>query len=370
MFIKKINLINFKNYTETDISFSPQINIFTGSNGSGKTNLLDSIYCLSLTKSAFSSSESNSIKHAENFFSILGHFCKGEKTFAVQYDLTGQKKNFRLDKNPYEKLSAHIGAFPVVLVTPNDTDVIRDGSEERRKFFDAIISQLDNSYLSELIRYNTILKQRNSLLKQFAERNAIDKELIASYDFQLLKSGKTIYEKRKAFIDEFTPIFTKHYLNLSEEKECPTLVYESQQHKEDFEQKFLLNLTKDILLQRTGMGIHKDEYGFMLSGYPVKGYGSQGQQKSFVIALKLAHFDSIKKNKNLKPILLLDDIFDKLDDERIGKLMEMVAQDAFGQLFITDARPERTEKIFENIHAEIRIFKIENGVVSSAIELS
>lgn len=369
MFIKKINLINFKNYLETDISFSSQINIFTGPNGAGKTNLLDSIYCLSLTKSAFSASESNSIKHNESFFSILGHFHKEEKTYAVQYDLAGQKKTFRLDKSPYDKLSEHIGAFPVVLVTPYDTDVIREGSEERRKFFDAIISQLDNAYLSELIRYNTILKQRNSLLKQFAERNTIDKELLDSYDFQLLKSGKIIYEKRKAFTEAFIPIFIKHYLNLSQEKEIPSLVYESQRHDFEFEQKFFGNQKKDILLQRTGMGAHKDDYGFMLSGYPVKGYGSQGQQKSFVIALKLAHFDIIKTNKNLKPILLLDDIFDKLDDERIERLMEMVAQDTFGQLFITDARPERTEKIFQHIKAEIRIFRIENGLVSSEKKL-
>ena len=370
MYIKKINLINFKNYTETDLSFSPQINIFVGPNGAGKTNLLDSIYCLSLTKSAFSSTEGNSIKHSENFFSILGHFCKGENTYAVQYDLAGQKKTFRLDKSPYEKLSEHIGSFPVVLVTPYDTDVIREGSEERRKFFDSIISQLDGLYLSELIRYNNLLKQRNSLLKQFAERNTIDKELIDSYNFQILRSGKIIHEKRKIFIEEFISIFKAHYLNLSQEKEIPELVYTSQMEASDFEQKFLQNLNKDILLQRTGMGIHKDDYEFKLSGYPVKNYGSQGQQKSFVIALKLAHFDSIKKNKNLKPILLLDDIFDKLDDERIGKLMEMVAQDAFGQLFITDARPERTEKIFENIRAEIRIFNIENGVISTEKQVS
>jgi DNA replication and repair protein RecF len=370
MFIKKINLINFKNYAETDLSFSSQINIFTGQNGAGKTNLLDSIYCLSLTKSAFSSNENNSIKHSETFFSVLGHFQKEENLYAVQYDLAGAKKTFRLDKKPYDKLSEHIGSFPVVLVTPYDTDVIREGSEERRKFFDAIISQLDHLYLSELIRYNNILKQRNSLLKQFAERKTIDKELIDSYNYQMLKSGRIIYEKRKSFIEEFIPIFKAHYLNLSQEKETPDLIYESQMREEDFEHKFLLNLNNDVLRQRTGMGIHKDDYGFLLSGYAVKGYGSQGQQKSFVIALKLAHFDIIKKHKNLKPILLLDDIFDKLDDERIGKLMEMVAQEAFGQLFITDARPERTEKIFENIKAEIRIFHIENGIVMIEKEAS
>ncbi len=370
MFIKKINLINFKNYAETDISFSSQINIFTGPNGSGKTNLLDAIYCLSLTKSAFSSSENNSIKHQENFFSILGHFSKEEKTHTVQYDLAGQKKTFRLDKTPYEKLSEHIGAFPVVLVTPYDTDVIREGSEERRKFFDAIISQLDNLYLSELIRYNHLLKQRNSLLKQFAESNSMDKELIDSYNHQLLRSGKIIYEKRKSFIEALTPIFKKHYLNLSDKREMPELIYESKLEDKEFEQKFIQNLKRDILLQRTCLGVHKDEYNFTLDGHAVKGYGSQGQQKSFVIALKLAHFDIIKEKRNIKPILLLDDIFDKLDDIRINKLMEMVAEEAFGQLFITDARPEHTEKIVGHINAEIRIFKIENGVVTAEKQLS
>ena len=370
MYIKKINLINFKNYAETDISFSSQINIFTGPNGAGKTNLLDSIYCLSLTKSAFSANESNSIKHTTNFFSILGHFYRNGDTHTVQYDLAGQKKTFRLDKTPYDKLSEHIGAFPVVLVTPYDTDVIREGSEERRKFFDTIISQLDNLYLIELIRYNNVLKQRNSLLKQFAERNTVDKELIDSYNYQLLKSGRVIYEKRKSFMENFIPVFKEHYLNLSDEKELPELVYESQLREKDFEQKFIQNLNQDILLQRTRMGVHKDEYGFTLNGHAVKGYGSQGQQKSFVIALKLAHFDIIKDHKKIKPILLLDDIFDKLDDIRINKLMEMVAQDAFGQLFITDARPEHTEKIVEKINAEIRIFHIANGVVTAEKQLS
>lgn len=370
MYIKKINLINFKNYTETDLNFSSQINIFTGPNGAGKTNLLDAIYSLSLTKSAFSASETNSIRHQENFFSILGHFHKNGKNHSVQYDLAGSKKTFRFDKVPYEKLSEHIGAVPVVLITPNDTDVIREGSEERRKFFDSIISQLENAYLLELIRYNNLLKQRNSLLKQFAEQNKIDQELIDSYNYQLLKSAGAIHKKRKEFMEDYTPLFRKHYLNLSEEKEIPELIYESQLHEQDFDQRFRNHLQRDILLQRTGMGIHKDDYSFTLNQYAVKNYGSQGQQKSFVIALKLAHFEIIKKQKELKPILLLDDIFDKLDDQRISKLMEMVARETFGQLFITDARPERTEKIFEHIDAEIRIFHIENGTVRQEKQLS
>jgi len=370
MFIKKINLINFKNYSETDIHFSGQVNIFTGPNGAGKTNLLDAIYALSLTKTAFNSVESNSIKHNEPFFSILGNFHKEGRDYSIQYDLTGTKKAFRIDKQPYEKLSEHIGQFPVVLITPYDTDVIRDGSEGRRKFFDSIISQLDTIYLAELIRYNHILKHRNSLLKQFAEKNKVDKELLDSFNFQLLKSGQIIYKKRKDFIEEFTPIFKEHYLNLSGEKEQPKLVYESQLQEEKFEEVFLNNFKKDLLLQRTGKGIHKDDYGFLLDAFPVKGYGSQGQQKSFVIALKLAHFDCIKTHKNLKPILLLDDIFDKLDEKRIGKLMEMVAQEAFGQLFITDARPERTEKIFEQIQADIRIFHVADGVITGEKLLS
>jgi DNA replication and repair protein RecF len=362
MYIEKINLLNFKNYEELDLSFSSQINIFTGHNGSGKTNLLDAIYCLSLTKSAFNTNENHSIKHGQTYFSILGHFFKDNKSLALQYDFApGQKKNFRLDKKTYDKLSDHIGLFPVVLITPYDTDVIREGSEERRKFFDTIISQLDKNYLIELIRYNNLLKQRNSLLKQFAEKNYIDRDLIDTYNKQMLRSGRMIYEARKKFANEYEPIFNGHYYNISEKKETPQLRYESQLHDDGFEKLFLSNVQKDIMLQRTSMGVHKDDYGFTLNDYPVKSHGSQGQQKSFVIALKLAHFDIIKNHKNIKPILLLDDIFDKLDDARISKLMQMVAEEAFGQLFITDARPERTEKIFEKIKAEIRIFRIENG---------
>jgi DNA replication and repair protein RecF len=364
MYIKKINLINFKNYGETDISFSSQINIFTGHNGAGKTNLLDSIYSLSLTKSAFSTQESNSIRHNERFFSILGHFHKEDQEYTVQYDLAGQKKTLRLNKTPYEKLSQHIGSFPVVLITPYDTDVIREGSEERRKFFDTIIAQTDPFYLAELIRYNHLLKQRNSLLKQFAEKTQTDHDLLETYNLPLIRTGCQIFERRQKFIEEFIPLFQAHYLNLSEEKEIPELLYVSQHQDENFERRFYAQLSRDLFLQRTGLGIHKDDYVFRLSGYPVKNYGSQGQQKCFVIALKLAHFDIIRNHKNIKPLLLLDDIFDKLDDQRIGKLMEMVAKNTFGQLFITDARPERTEKIFEHIPAEIRIFHIENGQIT------
>jgi DNA replication and repair protein RecF len=370
MYLEKITLFNFKNYQELELVFSPQINVFTGLNGSGKTNLLDAVHYLSLTKSAFNTNDALNINHGSDCFSIGGKFIKDKKDDHIQCGFSvAQKKILKLNKNPYEKMREHIGMFPVVLITPYDTDVIREGSEERRKFFDTILSQLDKNYLSELIRYNHILKNRNSLLRQFYERNYIDHDLIGSYDIQLLDSGKKIFLARKSFIKEFLPLFILHFENLTEKKEKVDLIYESQLEDEKFEQQFNASLQHDIARQRTSKGTHKDDFIFLIDEKPLKNFGSQGQQKSFVIAMKLAQYDQVKNNKGIKPILLLDDIFDKLDEERINKLMKMVAEDAFGQLFITDARLERTEKFFTNLTAKISIFNIENGAVKeNAIE--
>ncbi|HEY8401144.1 MAG TPA: DNA replication and repair protein RecF, partial [Cytophagaceae bacterium] len=267
--------MNFKNYESLDLSFSPYINIFTGSNGSGKTNLLDAIYYLSLTKSAFNSNDSLNIRHEQNFFSIQGNFVKESGNNLIQCDYTG-KKVLKNNKRPYDKLSDHIGEFPVVLITPYDTDLIREGSEERRRFVDTILSQINHSYLNELIHYNQALKQRNSLLKQFNEKKQIDKTLIGIYDQKLLKSGKILYNFRKEFIAEFLPLFYKHYENLSEKKENPGLEYVSQLHDTDFEAKFEKALEKDILLQRTTKGVHKDDFHFSINNHPLKSFGSQG----------------------------------------------------------------------------------------------
>ncbi|MFL5729841.1 MAG: DNA replication/repair protein RecF, partial [Cytophagaceae bacterium] len=296
MYLSAINLLNFKNYEELNLGFSRQINFFTGRNGSGKTNLLDAIYYLSTSKSAFQSNDAQNIKTGEDYFMLSGSFVRQGRTDLVQASLgKGQKKILKINKNPYEKLSEHIGEFPVVLIAPNDTDIIRESGEFRRKFFDGILSQLSHPYLNELIRYNQLLKQRNSLLKQFSEQNRVDQDLIDTYDTQILSSAKFIYDARKKFLEEFSPVFHEHYINLSEKKEDTSLIYTSQMENPDFEKEYRQALRRDIILQRTTHGVHRDDFIFKIGEHPLKSYGSQGQQKSFVIALKLAQFDIIKK---------------------------------------------------------------------------
>ena len=364
MWLEKIGLLNYKNYEEVAIRFSRHINCFVGENGSGKTNLLDAIYYLSFTKSAFSSTENQNIKHGASLFLVKGTFHKQHETYDIQFSLqNGQKKDARNSRIPYEKLSEHIGLFPAVLVSPDDTDLIRERSESRRRFFDSIISQINHAYLDNLIRYNHVLRQRNSLLKQFAERHTYDADLLDSYSEQLLALGHTIYEARQAFIAQFAPLFEKHYRYLSDDKESVSIQYESHFARADFRKVFYQAYRRDSALQRTTQGIHRDDFVFEIAQYPVKKYGSQGQQKSFVIALKLAQFEIIHQQTGIKPLLLLDDIFDKLDDHRIAQLTKLVVAQTFGQLFVTDARPERTYQLFEEIEVEKKFFTIESGAV-------
>ena len=370
MWLENISLLNFKNYQELELSFSPQINCLVGENGSGKTNLLDAIYYLSLTKSAISSNEAQNLRHQQSFFLIKGTFEKEEQNFTVQFSLQeGQKKQFKNSRVPYDKLSEHIGLFPAVLITPNDTDIIRGGSEIRRKFYDGIISQISGEYLEHLLRYNHNLRQRNSLLKQFAEGLRYDKDLLDSYSQPLVDSGVFIHAYRKKFIHEFFPSFIKHYNNLSGQKEMVAIHYQSDFDVPNIAQIFHQNYRRDLQAQRTTLGVHKDDYLFEIDQHPIKKYGSQGQQKSFVISLRLSQFDIIREAKSVKPLLLLDDVFDKLDDFRIAKLSEMVAARSFGQLFVTDARPERTYQIFEPIDADRKVFTIHKGKLVEEVEM-
>ncbi len=362
MLLENISLVNFKNYEDLNLTFSPQINCFVGHNGVGKTNILDAVYYLSMTKSAFNNVDHQNIRHNESFFAIHGSFLKAEEQFRIHVSLkNGQKKVIKKDKKVYEKISEHIGEFPVVLIAPYDTDLIREGSEGRRRFFDSILAQLDQEYLKALLQYNHALKQRNSLLKQFAERRYFDSDLLEPYDRQMIDLGEKIWKKRKEFIAEFKPVFASHFEFLSSKKEETDLNYVSDLIAPDFAKLFKSSQKKDLAIQRTTLGIHKDEFEFTIAGNPLKKFGSQGQQKSFIIALKLAHFDMIKNSKGFKPLLLLDDIFDKLDELRIQKLMNMVAGNAFGQIFVTDARPERTNEVFHTLEGDIRVFHIDAG---------
>ena len=367
MYLENISLRHFKNYQQCDLKFSRFINCIMGSNGSGKTNLLDAIHYLSLTKSALNSIDQPNIQHDEEFFSIRGTFSLHEKTYQIQCSCqSGSKKVVQKDKKPYSRLSEHIGAFPLVLISPYDTDILREGSITRRKFMDGIISQIDPHYLQSLLKYQRLLSQRNQLLKNFALKHRFDVQLIASYDEPLLRLMKIIFDRRNQFLDQFVPIFKKHYESLSEGKEEVDLNYKSDLFANDFNEKFLNNYQKDLTLQRTILGTHRDDLNCSILGYPIRKFGSQGQQKSFVIALKLAQFELIQNDKGFKPILLLDDIFDKLDDLRIEKLINMVSGQIFGQLFITDSRPERTARILENVPCEISKFLVENGKVAAA----
>jgi DNA replication and repair protein RecF len=274
----------------------------------------------------------------------------------------GQKKTIREDGQDCIKFSEHVGKYPVVLIAPQDIELIWDGSEVRRKFFDSLLSQIDHSYLETLITYTSFLKQRNSALKMFVERGQTDHDLLAGYDQKIIPAAKSIFGKREEFIKEFIPAFQKHYQNLSDsETEVMDIQYRSDLEGADFDETLRKNLQRDLLLQRTTAGIHRDDFLFLLNGNEVRRYGSQGQQKSFLIALKLAEFQVIAEKKKFKPLLLLDDIFDKLDDNRINKILKLVTEGMFGQLFITDARPDRCKEILQAMKLKAGMVTMENG---------
>jgi DNA replication and repair protein RecF len=364
MHLEKLNLVNFKNYGEISLSLNSRINLIVGRNGAGKTNLLDAIYFLSFTKSAFLSSDQLAVKTGEIFFLIKGVFAlqngrESELTASVQ---NGLKKIFREDQRDYEKLSDHIGKYPAVLMAPDDTDLIREGGESRRKFFDGIISQLDKKYLEDLIQYNHALRQRNSLLKMSAEGKKPDEIALEAYDEMLVKHGLYIFERRDQFINEFTPVFRHYFSLIVAEPEQPSLTYSSQIRETAFTDGLKRSRQKDQVLQRTNFGVHRDDFEFMLKGGEIKKTGSQGQQKSFVIALKLAQAAIIEKYKGFRPILLLDDIFDKLDDDRIKGLIKLLLSKA-GQIFVTDARPDRTAELFASEGDPVTTFVVDQGTV-------
>jgi len=364
MFLEKISILNFKNHKSVDLSSFGRFNCFLGHNGMGKTNLLDAIFYLSFFKSAFNHIDNQSILHGESFFRVEGVFEKNEKKEIVHASLkVGEKKLLKHNKVICEKISEHIGKFPVVMITPYDTDLVRDGSEVRRKFVDAIISQTDRVYLETLIRYNHFLKQRNALLKQFYERRSIDHAQLEPYNFQLITLGKFIFERRQHFMIEFAAIFQNFYTNLTNSAEIVSLKYLSDCEEADFETSFKNAFEKDYHLQRTTLGIHTDDYEFKIGEVSLKKFGSQGQQKSYVIALKLAQTQYIYNESKISPILLLDDIFDKLDDARIARLISIVIKPPFGQLFITDARPERSTVMLTQALENVKLYHLgENGI--------
>ncbi len=365
MYLSRLTLSQFKNYKEAEFGFNAKINCLVGDNGAGKTNVLDAIYYLSFTKSYFNPIDSQNIMHGQDFFALHGYYKNQEATedqvSCIQQK--GKKKQFRFNKKDYERLSDHIGKIPLVMISPYDRDLINDGSELRRKYIDGVISQFDKFYLTDLLDYNKALQQRNVLLKQFAEQRYFDELSLSVWDEKLLKPGEALFQKRKQFLEAFNPLFDRYYRYLSQGNEQVKIIYHSQLEGKSFDSLLKDSVQRDRAMRYTGMGIHKDDLLFQMNGFPVKKFGSQGQQKSFVIAIKLAQFEYMRLKKGFKPILLFDDIFDKLDDKRVSQIVELVSQENFGQVFITDTQPMRINSIFEKIKIEHKIFLVQNGTI-------
>ncbi len=367
MFLKKLSVLNFKNYPEAELSFSKQINCLTGNNGEGKTNILDAIHYLSFCKSFFNPIDSQNILHDSQFFMIQGVFEMPEQDDEIYCGLKrNQKKQFKRNKKEYSRLADHIGLYPLVMISPADSELITEGSESRRRFIDSVIAQFDRDYLENLIRYNKVLSHRNALLKQFGDSRQFDKTSLEVWDVQLIEHGKKVHLSRQKFINSFVSIFQTYYELISGGKEKVHIQYISHLNDNAFTDVLEKALNRDRAIEYTTVGIHKDDLEFLINEYPIKKFASQGQQKSFLIALKLAQFDFIKKIKSITPILLLDDIYDKLDDLRVKQLMEIVSSDNFGQLFITDTHPTRLADLFQISDVDVRVFNIVNGVIENS----
>jgi DNA replication and repair protein RecF len=359
VFLKELSLLNYKNIPQIEFIFDEKINCFVGKNGAGKTNILDAIYHLAYGKSYFNPLAIQNIRHGADFFVIDALLSHSEKEDKIVCSLKkGQKKTIKKNGKIYDKLSEHYGSIPLVIISPSDSDLISEGSETRRKFLDSVIAISDKNYLQLLIQYQKTVAQRNALLKFFALNHVFDADNLLIYNEQLQNLGQQIFEKRKQFLTSFVSIFEKHYQNITENAEKVAISYQSQLFEKTILELLEEALQKDRVLQYTSSGIHKDDLLFEIDGFPIKKFGSQGQQKSFLIALKLAQFEFMKQKNNENPILLFDDIFDKLDEFRVKKIISMVNDAAFGQLFISDTHAERTEEIIKQTHQSYKIFAI------------
>ena len=364
MYIHELSIVNFKNFEHVEFKFSDGLNCFIGNNGAGKTNLMDAIYYLSFCKSFLNSVDAQNIRFDQEFFMIQGKYTRLDSEETLYCGLKrSQKKIFKRNQKEYKKLSEHIGLIPLIVITPSDTNLISGGSEDRRRFVDSVISQYDAVYLENLIRYNRALQQRNNLLKQFAGRNNFQLESLEVWDDQLVKYGEQIHAVRMSFIDKLQPIFQKYYQLISGGKETVGLKLQSELNEHPFEQLLRETVGKDRLLQYTTTGIHKEDFEFELAGNPIRKFGSQGQKKTYLVALKLAQFDFMKEISGLTPILLHDDIFDKLDKGRVEQIVKLVSDEHFGQIFITDTNREHLDQIIAGLETESRIFTISDGTV-------
>lgn len=368
MWLKRISILNYKNLEQAELSFSRKMNCIIGKNGMGKTNLLDAVYYLSFCKSATNPIDSQNICHDQDFFVIQGFYeTDTQEPEEVYCGLKRkQKKQFKRNKKEYTRLSDHIGFIPLVLVSPADSLLIAGGSEERRRFMDVVISQFDREYLEALIRYNKALMQRNTLLKSDIEP---EEELMAVWEEMMATAGTVVYQKRKAFIDEFIPVFQSYYAYISQDREEVSLAYESHAAQGDLLQLIQESRQRDRIMGYSLKGVHKDDLVMQLGEFPIKREGSQGQNKTYLIALKLAQFEFLKRTgSQTTPLVLLDDIFDKLDASRVEQIVKLVAGDNFGQIFITDTNRDHLDKILKKIDGDYKLFEVEGGMVTERKE--
>jgi DNA replication and repair protein RecF len=363
MHLNKLSLVNFKNYADTVLDLHPKLNCFVGNNGVGKTNLLDAIYYLCVCKSYFNVTDAYSIKTDEDYMLLQGEFIRKNKKEEIQCGLQrDKKKQFKRNKKDYERLSDHVGLLPVVMVSPADIQLIVDGSEERRKYINGVISQYNRNYLDNTMKYNKVLSQRNRLLKDLKGKNT-QKDLLDIFDDQLIETGQSIYQERKHFIEKFIPVFAKYYSFISDGSESVELVYHSQLHVADFNDLLKNSRTKDLTVQFTTVGIHRDDLVLHLEGIPIRKIGSQGQQKTYLVSLKLAQFEFLKEVKGILPVLLLDDVFDKFDANRVKQILKLVGNEAFGQIFITHTNLDRMTTILNELAISHKLFQVKDNQV-------
>jgi len=368
MYLKKLGLTNFKNYELDEMEFSPRINCFVGNNGVGKTNILDAIHYLSLTKSFFNNIDSISIRHGEDYFIIQGTFNRDDEDDNVYCAFQKQKqKLLKRNGKEYQKLSEHIGRYPVVMISPADSVLISEGSEERRRFMNKIISQYNAEYLDSVLKYGNALQQRNRLLKDFRSSGRFDEDSLSIWDSQLVKYGNYIHSERSALVTELIPVFQEYYDMISSGRERVKLNYRSHLSEGDYSEMLVSTLQRDRILEYTTAGVHKDDLTLEMNDHPVKSLGSQGQQKSYLVALKLAKFDYIKRKSGFSPILLLDDLFDKFDSERVEQIIRLVGNHRFGQIFITDTNQDRLHEILSSHNTDYRLFRIASEGVKEVI---
>lgn len=364
LYINKISLVQFKNYTQETFSFGHRIVGITGRNGAGKTNLLDAIYYLCFTRSYFTSNESQNVRYQTNGFRLEGYLERNQQAEKIICTVKEGKKEISLNDDKYDRFSRHIGQFPAVMIAPDDAEIILGGSEERRKWLDSLLSQLYPDYLDHLIIYQKILLQRNTLLKNMAATGQNQDSLLDVFDLQLVMHGVPVYETRKAFLQTFIPKVQELYDYIAGTHEVVNIQYQCTLQEEDYATQLNNARYRDMQLQRTSTGIHRDDLSFLLNDHLMKTSASQGQRKSFLFALKLAQYDVIRQHKKFPPLLLLDDVFEKLDQERVTRLIALVASDNYGQVFITDTHADRLRQAFAGIDQALQLIEVGNSLTT------